>query len=123
MTSYRLYAVRIFVSDFSRALEFYSKTLEMPIAFADQAMGWAELGVEGAHLALERVARDDPEFAERVGRFVGVSLLVANVSETYAELCGRGVEFTAPPEKQPWGGVLAQLRDPDGNVLTLLGNV
>jgi len=24
-----------------------------------------------------------------------------------------------PPEKQPWGGILAPFRDPDGNVLTL----
>jgi hypothetical protein len=27
----------------------------------------------------------------------------------------------APPEVMPWGGVLAHLRDPDGNVLTLVG--
>ncbi len=26
------------------------------------------------------------------------------------------------PEEQPWGGILAHLRDPDGNILTLLGN-
>jgi lactoylglutathione lyase len=122
MTRYRLYAVRIFVSDWARALEFYSKTLEMPIAFADEAMGWAELGTDGAHLALERARPDDPESAEHVGRFLGVSLQVANVAETYAELSARGVEFLAPPEKQPWGGVLAHLRDPEGNVLTLLGN-
>ena len=31
------------------------------------------------------------------------------------------VEFLAPPEKQPWCGSLAHFRDPDGNVLTLLG--
>jgi hypothetical protein len=31
-------------------------------------------------------------------------------------------DFVGPPEKEPWGGVLAHLRDPDGNILTLLGN-
>jgi hypothetical protein len=31
----------------------------------------------------------------------------------------RGVDFVGPPEKQPWGGVLAHLRDPDGDILTL----
>lgn len=123
MASYRLYAVRIFVSDWARALDFYAKTLEMPIAFADEAMGWAELGVEGGHLALERVSPDDPEFAAHVGRFVGASLQVPSVAESYAELAARGVEFLGPPEKQPWGGVLAHFRDPDGNVLTLLGSV
>lgn len=122
MASYRLYAVRIFVSDWTRALEFYAKTLEMPIAFADEQLGWAELGSEGAHLALERVQPDDPESAEHVGRFLGVSLQVPSVAASYAELSARGVEFLAPPEKQPWGGVLAHLRDPEGNVLTLVGN-
>ena len=98
MTRYRVYAVRIFVSDWARALEFYSKTLEMPIAFADESMGWAELGTEGTHLALERAAPDDPESAEHVGRFLGVSLQVPSVAECYAELRARGVEFLAPPE-------------------------
>ena len=50
----------------------------MPIAFADESMGWAELGTEGTHLALERAAPDDPESAEHVGRFLGVSLQVAS---------------------------------------------
>ena len=50
-----------------------------------------------------------------VGRFVGVS--------AYETLAARGVDFVGPPEKQPWGGVLAHLRDPDGNILTLLGGV
>jgi len=122
MPGWRLYAVRIFVSDWNRALDFYTKTLEMPIAFADEAMGWAELGIDGSHLALERAAPGDAESAEYVGRFVGVSLQVPSVAECYAELSARGVEFLAPPERQPWGGVLAHFRDPDGNVLTLLGN-
>jgi hypothetical protein len=33
----------------------------------------------------------------------------------------RGVEFLSPPERQPSNGTLAHLRDPDGNILTLLG--
>ncbi len=44
------------------------------------------------------------------------------MAESYAELRARGVEFLAPPEQQPWGGVLAHFRDPDPNVLTLLCN-
>ena len=27
-----------------------------------------------------------------------------------------------PPEKPPWGGILAPFRDPDGNVLTRAGS-
>jgi uncharacterized glyoxalase superfamily protein PhnB len=52
---------------------------------------------------------------------VGVSLTVPEIFETYRLLSERGVEFMGAPERQPWGGVLAQLRDPDGNVITLVG--
>lgn len=119
---YKLYAVRIFVTDWERSLAFYSETLEMPILFAAPEMGWAELDTGEAHLAIERVAADDAERASLVGRFAGVSLEVENIQETYATLRSRGVVFDSPPEAQPWGGTLANLRDPDGNILTLLGS-
>ena len=122
MPKYRLYAVRIFVRDWRGALEFYSKTLGMPVAYANEAMGWAQLGAEGGNLALERIDPTNPESHELLARFLGVSLEVADIAATYAELRARGVEFLAPPEKQPWGGTLAHLRDPEGNVLTLLGS-
>ena len=118
---YKLYAVRVFVRDWERALAFYSETLGMPVAFAGPGMGWAELDTGGARLALERVDPEDDEASSLVGRFVAVSLQVDDIHATYDALVTRGVEFLGPPEKQPWGGVLAHLRDPDGNVLTLLG--
>ena len=73
-------------------------------------------------LALERVDPSDEESAALVGRFVGVSLQVPDILATYKTLVARGVDFIAPPEKQPWGAVLVHLRDPDGNVVTLLGS-
>lgn len=121
MVTYKLYAVRIFVRDWKRALDFYANTLGMPVAFANEQLGWAELATEGSHLALERVRPDDRESLGYVGRFAGVSLQVADVAAAYGELRAKGVDFVAPPEKQPWGGTLAHFRDPDGNVLTLLG--
>jgi catechol 2,3-dioxygenase-like lactoylglutathione lyase family enzyme len=125
----KLYIVRVFVRDFERALAFYTETLGIPAAFSDAGMGWAQLDTGVAQLALERVATEDHrpyedavgEDEELVGRFVGVSLTVDGVARTYEELTKRGVDFVSPPAKQPWGGVLAHFRDPDGNVLTLLG--
>jgi lactoylglutathione lyase len=115
---YTLKYVRVFVTDWSRAVDFYAQTLQMiPVFVTD---GWAEFATGEAHLALERVDPADPESEELVGRFVGVSLRVADVVELYEDLASRGVEFLAPPEQQPWGGTLAHLRDPDGNILTLL---
>jgi catechol 2,3-dioxygenase-like lactoylglutathione lyase family enzyme len=124
--AYRLLLVRIFVRDFERAVRFYTETLGMPLAFRDDAIGWAQLRIPGADLALERDSGeqegegDDGE-ASMVGRFVGVSLAVDDIDHTYQTLLARGVEFLRPPQRMPWGGVLAHLRDPDGNVLTLAG--
>jgi len=119
---YELILVRVFVTDFERAVRFYTETLEMPLGFRSDEMGWAQLPLGGSQLALERAAPDDAEAQELVGRFLGLSLEVPDVLTTFETLSARGVEFLNPPGVQPWGGMLTHFRDPDGNVLTLLGS-
>jgi predicted enzyme related to lactoylglutathione lyase len=121
---YRLLLVRVFVRDFERAVRFYTETLGMTLSHRSDQIGWAQLGLGGADLALEldRGEGEDGEDEELVGRLVGVSLAVEDIEQTYATLRQRNVEFLGPPTKMPWGGVLAHLRDPDGNVLTLVGH-
>ncbi len=126
----KLLVVRVFVRDWPRALRFYTETVGIPLAFASEEMGWAQLDTGACQLALERTTE---ETAERpgdaaepeeplVGRFVGASLSVDDVEDTYERLSARGVEFLGAPELMPWGGMLAHFRDPDGNVLTLVGS-
>ena len=117
---YELNAVRVFVTDFDRALAFYTESLGMRAAFASAETGWAQFETGAAQLAIEKVDPGDAEGAELVGRFVSVSLRVDDLQSTYETLRARGVDFVETPEKQPWGGILAHLRDPDGNILTLL---
>ncbi len=119
---YKLFAVRVFVTDWNRVLRFYTETLGIPTTYRSDELGWAQLAIGDGQLALERVAPDDAEARELVGRFVGVSLQVADIEATHRILVERGVEFLAPPETQPWGGVLAHFRDPDGNIITLVGS-
>ena len=119
----KLYALRVFVNDWDRACEFYEHTLGLPIKFKDASMGWAEFDVGGPSLALERVSEDDVEGRSLVGRFLGISLQVENIITTHEALQGKGVEFTAEPEKQSWGGTVAHFKDPEGNILTLLGGL
>ena len=113
--------VTVFVTDFEKSLDFYTKTLGMEIDYTDKAI-WAQFkSGEDVSLAIEKC---DPGYVEQgskmVGRFVGVTLMVDNIEEQYNRLAGKGVEFTAPPERQHWGGTLAHLKDLDGNVLTLM---
>lgn len=117
----RLYAVRVFVRRWEEACSFYGTVLGLEERYRNDGIGWAEYDVGGPSIGVERVAEGDGEGAALVGRFVGISLRVDDIDAAHRELVQRGVAFTAPPEKQPWGGSLAHFRDPDGNVLTLLG--
>jgi len=122
LSKYRLNIVRVFVTDWERALRFYTETLEIPTTFRSDDMGWAQLDTGQGQLALERVAADDEEGQSMVGRFLGVSLEVDDIRELHRELERRDVFFRCPPVDQAWGGTLAHLEDPDGNVLTLIGS-
>jgi len=102
---YKLSVVRVFVTDWERAVHFYTETLEMPLAFKNDAMGWAQLDTGEGQLALQRVDPSDAEGRALVGRFVGASLEVPDVLATYERLVERGVDFVEPPEKQGWGGI------------------
>ena len=119
----KLLLVRVFVTDWHRAVRFYTETLGLALAYSSEALGWAELDTGACHLALEKARSETEQEVDEslVGRFVGVSLAVDDVFATHERLRARGVEFVAPPEQMPWGGVLAHFRDPDGNVLTLVG--
>ncbi len=116
-----LYAVRIFVRQWSKACAFYGGTLSLPERFRNDEMGWAEYDLDGPCLGIERVRPENAEDDALVGRFVGASLRVDNIDGIYKSLKAKGVQFTSPPEMQGWGGSLAHFQDPDGNVLTLLG--
>ncbi len=117
----RIGFVRVFVSDLKKSLDFYTKILGMELDMTD-GEHWAQFkNGEDVSLAIEHCdPAHEEEGSKLVGRFVGVTLLVDNISETHELLKSRGVHFTGEPEKQPWGGVLAHFRDLDGNVLTLM---
>lgn len=49
-----------------------------------------------------------------------LNLDVANIEAVHARLRAAGVAFSRPPEREPWGGVIATFQDPDGNTLQLM---
>src|SRR4051812_29078949 len=106
----RIGFVRVFVSDFEKSLEFYTVMLGMEIDHTDHAH-WAQF-VSGndVSLAIEKCPADHVEQGSKlVGRFVGVTLMVDDISAQYELLTSRGVKFSGQPEKQPFGGTLAHL--------------
>jgi predicted enzyme related to lactoylglutathione lyase len=120
MPDYKLAYVRVFVSDFERAIRFYGETVGMTIDQRFDEWRFCQFATGEGKLAIE--ASEPGEDNEETGpRFLAVSLQVEDILAVYGELLAKGVEFLGPPETMAWGGTLAHFKDPDGNVLTLLG--
>jgi catechol 2,3-dioxygenase-like lactoylglutathione lyase family enzyme len=101
--------------DQDRALAFYTEKLGFKVV-TDQPMGpkqrWIELRVGNSDSRVVLFTPDGHE--DRIGTQFNGAFACDNVETTYAELSARGVEFTGPPKKEPWG-TFAAFKDPDGN--------
>ncbi len=108
--------VNIFVSDLKPAVEFYQSTLGLMLEHSEPEYGYAAFRVGTVRLGLAVAGQEQ---AELVGRHTGVGLAVEDLDSEYKRLTGKGVTFSMPPTKQPWGGYMALLDDADGNVFYL----
>jgi catechol 2,3-dioxygenase-like lactoylglutathione lyase family enzyme len=111
--------VSIATSNQDRAVAFYTEKLGFKVVtdqpFSD-TQRWIEMRVGNADT---RFVLFNPDGSEsRIGTPFNGALACDNVERTYEELKARGVEFDAPPTKQPWG-TFAMFKDPDGNQFVL----
>lgn len=105
-------------SDQDRALAFWTEKMGFRV-ITDQPMGeqrWIELGIPGAQTGVVLFTPDGHK--ERIGTFFNGSFACDDVEYTYKQMLERGVEFTDPPTKQPWG-TFAKFKDAEGNVFVL----
>ena len=114
MSDLKVGYINVFVSDFSRAVDFYSNTLGLKLNMREDNFGYASYDAGPVSFAVAE--SEDPGL---VGKHTGIGFIAADIDATYAELIDKGVEFDMPPTKQPWGGTLALMKDPDGNVFYL----
>jgi uncharacterized glyoxalase superfamily protein PhnB len=126
---------QLWVHDQDEALAFYTEKLGMEVR-ADVTlpeMGdfrWLTVGPPGQEdvsivlMAIPGPPVMDAETAAQVETlmakgFAGtVFLTTDDCQATYEELSARGVEFTEPPEKRPYG-IDSGFRDPSGNAFRL----
>jgi predicted enzyme related to lactoylglutathione lyase len=105
--------------DQDRALAFWTEKVGFTV-MSDQPFGetqrWIELKVRDSDTRL--VLFTPPGHEERIGGSFNGALACDDVEATYRQLSERGVPFTAPPTKQPWG-TFASFTDPDGNSFVL----
>jgi len=117
-----LHHLRLFVRPlrWEATVRFYGETLGLRLQDRDPASAWAVFALpRGATLGLERVDPADDTGASLAGRFTGVALEVKSVAQALRLMRKAGIEVLSPPLKEAWGGTVAHLRDPAGNVLTL----
>ena len=111
----RINFVTVAVADQARALDFYTTKLGLRV-FTDQTLGdmrWIELQVPHAEtrvvLFKDDAHRPDPHKPS-------LAFVADNVVATYEELRSKGVAFTTPPTKAPWGEH-AIFKDSEGNLV------
>jgi len=100
------------------AVAFYTEKLGFKVV-TDQPHGdqrWIEMRVGASDTRIVLFTPDGHQ--DRVGTFFNGAFACDNVERTYEELSARGVEFTGPPQKQPWG-TFAMFKDVDGNTFVL----
>lgn len=109
-----LYSIAIFVTDIERALAFYADALGLPLERSGSFGG--EFFAGGTHLSVHPAVH--PDSRALVGRHTGITLQVTGLLHFCGLLHDRGVAFVAEPTQQAWG-IMAMIKDPDGNVLAL----
>jgi len=108
--------INVFVSDLDRAMEFYQGHLGLGLQFSSPEHGYAALSAGPVRLG---IAVPGPEEVQLIGRHTGIGLEVSDLASEHTRLTALGVVFTMPPTRQPWGGFMALVADPDGNIFYL----
>lgn len=104
------------IKDLKTALAWYEEKLQMPMVYAVDDIGWAEITtpVPGLTIGLSTNAA-----GAGVGENVVLTLGVADIDAARATLESRGVQFTGPTDELPGMVKLATFHDLDGNMFML----
>jgi len=95
-----------FVADMNRAVRFYRDVLGLQLKF--ESPGWSEFVTGETKLALHPASEKNPAGAVELG------FRVPDIQKFYLEMRAKGVNFSMPPTKQDFGGLLAQFVDSEG---------
>lgn len=108
--------VNVHTRDLAAAVEFFEDKIGLQKLFADADHGYASFAAGPVQLGIAQVEEAQ---ADLVGRHTGIGFAVDDLEAEFRRLRGLGVEFESDPERYPWGGFMAVVRDPDGNLYYL----
>ena len=108
--------VTLWTDNLDRMFRFYHDTLRLPLhSRHDDFIAFA-LGEIRFNIGLHDRVHGESQDPYRVMSHLGVD----DIQQECDRLREAGVEFIRPPEQEQWGGWVATIKDPDGNILQLL---
>ncbi len=110
--------VTVVVKDLNKSLRFFRDKIGLRLAFYDKKHKW--VCFDAGRTAFSLTTPWNREAKKLIGRRTGLSFYVDDIEQTVKALKKKHVRFNFPPRKQPWGGLLANFSDPDGNRYFLL---
>ena len=113
-------AITLFVEDVQAAKEFYRTVFGLPVHYEDANSVVFKFGGTLVNLLKATEAAEliepEPVAAPNAGSRFQLTINVADVDATCAELERRGVQLLNGPIDRPWGVRTAAFRDPAGHV-------
>jgi catechol 2,3-dioxygenase-like lactoylglutathione lyase family enzyme len=107
-------SVAVVVKDVKRSKKFYVQKLGMKVL--DDMEHWVTVGQPRSGMRIHLCETKPLEKGN-----TGIALIVDGpVLRAYTALKKKGVKFSVPPKKQPWG-LECRLLDPDGHEYWLVG--
>ena len=114
----RFSQVRLLVDDFGAAFRFYRDELGLAVGFGDETGGYASFDTGTGTVAIfERAGQGGVVELRPAGDSTLLVLEVDDADAAVERLAGFVVG--APVDQPEWGGRVAYLRDPSGNLIEL----
>jgi catechol 2,3-dioxygenase-like lactoylglutathione lyase family enzyme len=118
----RFSQVRLLVDDPAAAFRFYRDELGLGVAFGNEGDPYASFDTGTGTVAL--FVRDGQAEAVELRAAGDSTLLVLEVDEVDADVARLGARVVACPVDRPeWGGRVAYVRDPSGNLIELFQTI
>lgn len=107
-------------ADLERLVSFYERALGAVVAFRfpdpEGGDAYVSLSIGPASLG---IARDPGVERSPAGDPVALWFYVDDTDAAFAEVHAAGARVVSEPADMPWGERVAQVRDPDGNLVNL----
>lgn len=114
----KLSQVRLLVDDFGAAFRFYRDELGLQVGFGDESRGYASFNAGGGAIAIFERADQEAVVDLRPPGDSTLSVLEVDDADSAVDRLSDFV-VQAPQDQREWGGRVAYLRDPSGNLLEL----